>query len=332
MKKFLFLAITILRVGTLVAQYDKELFEKEFQKEFSEAKYSKRESHSSVYQRTAPQQVPAWFVNPPVSNTDEVYAVGISDPEMDTTNALNQAVYRAQIIANVLRKSTTQLLCDFYLNEVNQSSDIVYEHFTRINSYLAIEGKFEIIESFRNRFDETIVLIKYFPIKNLAKEQVNSINLELYRSEVETTAKGKFESTYEMIVKSNFDSIADPMVYQLTDLGNRYDVESTQGTEQKTVPIYTLGYSGIPSNDSIQYCYFTHGLWKEYFKSVMSFIIVKAREKPENIQHISDTYQTNSLEKLTRGISVNKMRFVVTGLSVSDNKLNVAMQELPLDE
>jgi len=332
MKKLLILLITLPWTFCLVAQIDKERFDKIFEEEQSDPKYAKRESHSAAYQNTPPQKVPAWFVNPPVSNGNEVYAIGISDPEMDTTLALSMSIYRAQIMANVLFKSTTQLLCDFYLNEIDKTSDIVYEHFTRINSSMPLDGNFEIVESFKNNYDETVVLIKYYPKIDLPQDQVNSIKLELFRGEVNIANKVSFESTYELIVKSHSGANVDSMFYQLTDLGNRYDVLSTYENVKKTVPIYTLAYSGIPSNDSVQLCYFTHGLWKEYFKSVMSFIISKAREKPENISQLSDAYQRNTLEKLTRGISVNKMRFVVTGMSFSDNKLNVALQEMPLDE
>jgi hypothetical protein len=218
------------------------------------------------------------------------------------------------------------------VNEVNHSSNVVYEHFSRINANIPILGNFEIVSSQRNKFDETIVLMRYFPTDSLKPEQYDQIAMELYKNEVQSSAYGNFQSVFEIRVQSNNADRSDPMFYQLTELGTRYDVLSLYENQQKNIPIYKLPYTGIPNNDSATFSYFSHGLWKEYFKSVMIQIISKAREKPENIQYLGDAFQKNSYEKLTRGISVNQMRFVVTGMNVFNNELKVAMRELPLDE
>lgn len=332
MRKFLFLIAVIAYSHQLLAQFDEEKFEKIFDQEITDKKYIDRENHSGVFLNVHPQGVPAWFINPPVSDGNDVYAIGISDPEMDSTEALAQAIYRAQVLANVLRKSTTQLLCDFFVNEVNHSSNVVYEHFSRINATIPISGNFELVNTYRNSFQETLVLIKYYPANQLQSEQVHRIKMELYKNEVQSTAYGNFQSVFELWVQSNTPDMSDPMFYQLTELGTRYDVNSVHNNIEKHIPIYKLPYAGIPSNDSAKFSYFSHGLWKEYFKSVMTHIISKAREKPENIQYLGDAFQKNSYEKLTRGISINKMRFVVTGMSVFNNELKVAMRELPLGE
>jgi hypothetical protein len=332
MRKFLIFVTVLAYSHQLLGQFDQEKFERIFDQEVTDTKYTDRENHSGVYLNVAPQEVPAWFINPPVSDGNDVYAIGVSDPEMDSTEALDQAIYRAQVIANVLRKSTTQLLCDFFVNEVNHSSNVVYEHFSRINATIPISGVFELVNTFRNKFDETIVLMRYFPTDSMKPEQYDRIAMELYKNEIQSTAYGNFQSVFEIRVQPNTADRIDPMFYQLTELGTRYDVQSVYENQEKSMPIYKLSYTGIPNNDSATFSYFSHGLWKEYFKSVMIQIISKAREKPENIQYLGDAFQKNSYEKLTRGISINQMRFVVTGMSVFNNELKVAMRELPLGE
>jgi hypothetical protein len=332
MRKFLIFVAILACSHQLFGQFDQEKFEKIFDQEVTNTKYIERENHSGKYLHMAPQEVPAWFINPPVSDGNDVYAIGISDPEMDSTEALAQAIYRAQILANVLRKSTTQLLCDFFVNELNHSSNVVYEHFSRINTKIPILGNFEIVSTHRNKFDETIVLMRYFPTDSLKPEQYDRIAMELYKNEVQCSAYGNFQSVFEIRVQPNTTDRIDPMFYQLTELGTRYDVQSVCENQEKNMPIYKLSYAGIPSNDSAKFSYFSHGLWKEYFKSVTIQIISKAREKPENIQYLGNAFQKNSYEKLTRGISINQMRFVVTGMSIFKNELKVAMRELPLGE
>jgi hypothetical protein len=274
--------------------------------------------------------VPNWLVNIPTSNKGEIYSIGISDPEMDSASAINMAIYRAQIMANVFNNSITQLLCDFFMNESTNTSDIVYEHFSRINAKIPIDNTFEIIKTYTNDFDETMVLIKYHLIKRQKAKNQHRIIFELYKNEIESASFGEMESIYEISVKANSNTEPNPMLYQLTEFGKRSDVLSVTDDKEHSIPIYSLKYTGIPSTDSVEFCHFSHGLWKEYFKSVMIVILSKAREKPENIKYLSDTYNRNSLQKTTRGISINKMRFILTGITVSNNQINVNLHETTL--
>ncbi len=313
-------------------QSDKKKFENVFNEETTSNKNSKRENHSGAYQFIPPQPVPSWFVNPPVSTGNEVYSIGISDPEMDTTAALEMAILRAEIMANVFRKATTQLLCDFFSNEVNQSNQIVFEHFARVNAKLPkLSGTFELINTYRNRFDETLVLLKYIPPKKVKTNQLQSIRLELYRNEIETSTIGEYESIYEMLVQPESTDEKIPAFYQLTELGKRADVVSGGSKKEHQVPIYSLKYNGLPMSDSASVCFLSHGLWKDYYKSVLVQILETAREKPENISYLSDSYSTESFQNLTRGVSVNKMRFVLKGIQAEQDKLKVSLQELPLE-
>ncbi len=338
MKYIILFLVSYFWLHSLEAQTDKKKFEKIFEQETSDPKYNTRENHSSAYLHTPSQTVPSWFINPPVSTTDAVYAIGISDPGMDTTQALETAIYRAQIIANVLYFSTTQLLCDFYVDEAQNTSDVVYEHFSRINAKLPHKADFEIIEKYRDKFDETLVLIKYHAQKKIKASKSNKINLEIYKNEVSSTAYDNFESVYEMLIKANSKNDPDPAIYQLTELVKRYDVLTSVNGDSINIPIYNLPYLGLTNPaDSIGLCYFSHGLWKEYLKSIMVYIISKAREKPEKIQLLGEGFNNensdgSSYEKLSRGISQNNMRFVLTHIEATKDNLNVTLQEIPLDE
>lgn len=314
------------------AQIDKKKFEKIFNEETTSDKYTKRENHSGAYQFIPPQTVPEWFINPPTGNESTIYSIGISDPEMDTTEGMEQALFRAEIMANIFRKSTTQLLCDFFTNELNQSSDIVFEHFARVSSKLpAQKGNYEILNTYRNRFDETLVLIKYIPPKRIKANQLQTIRLELYRSEVETSSSGEYESIYELLVQPYSVEEPIPAFFQITEFGKRSEVISGINKSEKKVPIYSLKYKGIPMTDSTQTCFLSHGLWKDYYKSVLVKILDKAREKPENISFLGDNFNNESYQKLTRGVSINKMQFIVTEIKANQNQLNVSLKEVPLE-
>lgn len=330
MKSILFIFLLLSTVAAH-SQYDQKKFSEIFEDEMDDEKYTTRTNHSSKYQYSPPQSIPSWFSNPPVADSGFVYAIGISDPGLDSTAAMDMAIYRAQVVANILRKSTTQLLCDFFMNEQSHSSSIAYEHYSRINAKMPISThNFEVVDSYLNQFDEAIALIKYTPPSKVAPTEMQKIMFELYKNETESSIYGNYESVYEMIIKENLHSEKNYALYQLTEYGKRSDVLSEQDTLKGQVPIYTLAYSGLVSTDTVPFQYFTHGLWKEYFKSIMSFIIARAREKPEIVSVLADKYQTESYEKLTRGISVNHMRFVLSGIKAENNQLKVEMVELPL--
>jgi len=323
--------ITILLFASSFGYAQKEKFKDIFDSELADETIVERTSHSGKYQHTNAQKVPDWFIHPPISDGNSIYSIGISDPGLDTTQALEMAIFRAEIMANILRKSTTQLLCDFFLNEEEQSNSVVFEHYTRISTKLpSTKGNYEIVNTHRNQFDETMVLIKYNPPANVMSNQLYPIRFELYKNETESSVYGVFESVFEMVVKSNSYDSPDPAFYEITELGERSNVVSKSFNEEIDVPIYTLGYLGIPSADSAKQCFFTHGLWKEYFKSVMVHIITIAREKPENISFLADKYNVENYQKLTRGVSVNKMRFVITSINYEAGKLKVKLTELDL--
>lgn len=313
------------------AQSNQERFKKTFDEEIQEEGGLERTSHSAKYQHTAPQKLPEWITQIPSSTRELIYAVGISDPAMDSTEGMQQAVFRAELMANVFRKSTTQLLCDFFLDEEASSSSIVYEHYSRISTKMPMQKhQSEIIQSFKNQYDETIVLVAYHPPKRVDPAQLLNIRMEMYKNETESSIYGQFESVFDLMVKTPTTDIAPYGFYELTELGERSSVVSSDTVGKYEVPIYTLAYHDIPAKDSVNNCFFTHGLWKEYYQSTMNHIMSKAREKPENISYLTDKYQVENYQKLTRGVSVNKMRFTLDGFYAENGKLMVKLTEQDL--
>ncbi len=329
MRRFVLWVIVILTALCTSAQFNQKEFKKVFDNELNQdSKYTHRENHSSKYLYTMLQQVPDWFIHPPVASQNEIFAIGISDPEMDSVKAFEMALFRAKVVANLLHLSTTQLLCDFFLNELDHSSNIVYEHFSRISAQMPIDdSSFFVTETYRNAYDETMVLIKYIPSKKIKKNQSAKILFELYKNETESSVHGEYESVYELQVvwPHNGNSLKD--FYQFTEVGNRSDVVSQMGDTLHQIPIYSLIYTGIPGEDTLPSVILSHGLWKDFFNSTMTQIITKAREKPENVSYLSDDYQKDSYQKLTRGISVNRQRFYISSILKRENRLVVKLQE-----
>ncbi len=277
---------------------------------------------SSRYYTTKAQSVPKWFFHLPVSQ-NAVYAIGISDPEMDSTLGFEQALTRAKLLAGISCKSLTQLLCDFFYDETGGIQNVAFENYSRIKANALATANAEIVQSYRNQFDETLVLIKISPcVSPLEKE--NSIYLEVYKSEVESSVHGDFESIVELGINEN--TTYQPTFYQSTELGGRFSILSVHDTLKHELPIYNLSYH-IPCGDSTQTIHLSHGLWKEYVASLANNIIHLAKNKPENIKVLSDRYQTTSYQKLTRGISNNMLYLNITGVSWKNDAFEVSLIE-----
>lgn len=331
MYKSLVLLIGIVFAVSSSAQLDKERFHNIFKEETKEKKYRSRDNHSSKYSYTKAQQLPHWFYSPPVPSSGEFIGLGISDPGLDSADAMNMAIHRAQIMAYMLAKSTTQFMVDFFTNEITGAQDVVYEHFARVYTKMPVKAEnCDIIETFTNQFDETFVLVKYSPKKGKQPKNGHTAIMELFKNEMQAGGRGEYESVYELLVKDNKDKTNVPLMYRIVEFGTRNDVEGTVNNEDYTVPIYSLRYE-YPVRDTIIKQQFSHGIWKEVFKSTVTQILNKARKKPEIIKDMGDNYQSDSSEKLTRGISSNKMSFVWTGIGFKYDQIKMKLKEVPLE-
>ena len=331
MYKSLFFLTSILFSISISAQLDKERFQEIFDDETKEEKYISRDNHSTEYSHTKAQELPNWFFHPPTPGNGEFIGLGISDPGLDSTDAINMAINRAQIMAYMLKKSTTQFMVDYFINEVTDAHEVVYEHFARVITKMpASVNNCELIESYTNEFDETFALVKFIPDNSKSTMNHNMVFMELFKNEMQAGARGQYESVYELLVKDNREKDEVPLMYRVIEYGTRNDVEGTINNENYSLPIYSLRYTYILP-DTVINKQFSHGIWKEVFKATITQILNKARKKPETIKDMGDNYQVESSEKLTRGISSNQMSFIWVGMGLQYDQLMIRLKEIPVE-
>ena len=109
-------------------QYDS--FKKTFEKETNSAPENKvkREKNKTVSNQP-PCALPAWICDFQVpDNENTLFTLGISDPGLDSANALKQATIRAKCLLSLFYKSSIQNITDSYNNEY--SGHEILEKFT----------------------------------------------------------------------------------------------------------------------------------------------------------------------------------------------------------
>jgi hypothetical protein len=301
-------------------KFQKDVFEKELGYKSSK---TQRHSHSSAFLYTSPQNLPNWCSQIPASSNREIFAIGISDPGMDTAQAMSMAIQRAEIMANLFRKSTVQLLCDFYVSDDDHIKKSIYEHGAQIYAYLpATKGTTEVLQEHFSEFHEAIVLIKYTPPRLVSKKKLSVIRAEVYRSDMERNKRGEFKTIYELILKNHFNLNQAPVFYEATEIGNHKEVLSIQENDTVFVPIYNLKYKADSSYSTL-----SHGLWSCYYKQTVDYILDRAREKPENIRYLGDDYMQSTIEKQVLGKSENLVKTTLRSISFSENALKVGIIE-----
>lgn len=332
MIRYLLLILVILPFIGL-AQTDRDLFQDVFDSEIDQSNsLLNRQNHSNLYQFTKPQTVPNWLLSPPPSNNSAIYAIGISDPGTDTTLAYKLAIERAKVIANFYRKTNIQLICDFFHNEKSNQNQVAYEHYSRLSTVIPSDNRhYIVVDSLINAFGEAIVLVKFVPPVAVNNEQLLFAQFDMYKNEIEHNTYGNFESVYELLVQNSNTSGQYKMFYQITEYGQRSDVESNIDTIKVTVPIYSLKYNNIAGPDSVEVRFFSHGLWKEYIKTIVTSMAKYAREKPENISLLAASKRSDTdddkHQKLTRGKSENIIGFSLNSLSGFNNSITVNIVE-----
>ncbi len=320
------IGLLVLLNYSISAQIDAARFAAYFDDE-KESLENIRVNHSDLFQYELPQELPSWFFNPPMAEDDFIYSIGISDPALDSIKAMGQAQERALIMASLTSNSLTQLLCRFYMDETKGFSNVVYENYARVSANLPQHyDSVELVNDTYNAFGEAVVLIKYKvqqPTESLNEEK---IVLDIYKNEFEGSQSGIFESIYELSYRSySNDSLL--VQYQMMELGSRTAVSCKLDSISYELPIYTLKYYS-QYQDSSTVCFYSHGLWKEYFKAISSQIVTKAQNRPENIQVLGDNYSTDSYQKMVQGISQNKQRLSLKKVITSKNILLVHLMEL----
>lgn len=297
MKKFYTLLIlSFLLIPTLDAQ-DKS-FEQTFEKETgSKNKQSdKRERFHHIDVPFQPAALPAWFYNLP---QDGIYAIGISDPDMEKDTAQSLALLRGKAILALMHKTRIRYIKDSYSSMRENSRDQLYtEKFDTYAKFdTKLQGDFIVVDTFITVYNEAMVLLKFLKEKKRAKEFV-TINTKLLTLEFVYGNRSEYQNKYEITIDElKGKKKIENAFYNLYEVNKRYNCESIyQGVEQRA-PGFFYKYERINTEDKPFYN--DNGIWKDYFKELMRQIQFTAEANSFNMQESGDVF-TDKSEKLYR--------------------------------
>lgn len=239
---------------------------------------------------------------------------GISDPGLDSTAAVKQALSRAALLHALSNPVEITFITDFYTQKIHQKQWEVYGHLFEMP--LSVQ-QMKPDSVFINQFGEALVLAK--PAKKIIareKQVVLSGFIQektyaelsdfIYRFEVNQSKKKQFVMR---MVNHNF-SIESAVSGRIKESYPRYNFHYHENAEADS----TWSTAGISTNS---------GLWPAFFGSIMKkmFFTVKNRADYE-VGNLSDSYSVALSANLKRETGNTHFSIKYAGCDIFNNMLN----------
>ena len=286
-----------------------------------------------------PDTLPAWFFTPPVSSSLNVYAIGISDPDMEKEKALEQALYRARTMAVILHKSELQYYKDIYTShEENQTAR---GHRQRFDVYLRLTAsrnvvcsQFTLVNQHYTRYNEAIVLIRFAPDKSReAQDLVARVSAVANIFMVEARIGDAFEP------QKSFDLVAEITTegqrpinaeFNMITRGNRRLTHSNFGGQMIDYPAFAYRYTNpswqphhIPLTSQF-------GLWSVYLSGLMEHISLNTQNSDVIIKNVSQQNPYENRRNLVREVAQETTKIKLVTMDFEHDHVTFDVNLFPL--
>lgn len=329
--------ITILFVLSMVPVDGQNTAKQQFAKTFhadktaAQSRYTEPENKRPFLFAT-PWTVPRWM-NPFHNIGDSLgYMIGVSDPGLDSADAVKQAKLRAIALHLIMQKSKIKNLTDYYSNELENVNTEMYEYFSSAET-LAKIPRYEVARLEFSNFNEAVVVLKFnsFAQTDPVWGEQLRIYTDLYKGEVQYFDRAEHNDHCRFTVLNvKGDTI---MNYISTEYDKDYDVSSfMDGIEMKGFRYPFVYVTGGTDVSNLEKSYLTGGLWREFYKSTLNQMMALSQTVNSMIEKMGDRFaNVNSFEKLTRTKSINTFTFKLYSFSFQPTYLEVEMKGIPVN-
>ncbi len=333
MKKLLLHIIFFLPLLVIAQQFEPEpkAIEKEFKafrdsfdKEFGSEDATNSEVKVLSYR---PEVVlPEWFVNFNSQNTQT--SLGISDPGLDSLDAINQAIHRALALASFAHHARIKNVSDNYY--IDNGGKKTLGKFNSLTLYLSFDSlAYTLRNSTYTTNGEALVMIKMTndPINRIALES----SIELYQSET----SGSIINRLKMETKSpaNEDKYLKSS-WTLMESSHSYEISSIWEDRLLSLPqakykyILPSAVNDLTSQNNDFAFDMKYGLWYAYINA-LAVNMEQMEVFSSQIQILESKYD-DQYQDLSRVIFSEAISFSISGIQVQDNKLSLKLVKTAL--
>lgn len=329
--------IAVCMCSTSLQGQDQQNFKKIFDKETS----SESAAPDSVKFRNVevlsfyPDTLPSWFFTQPASVSD-FYAIGISDPDMDSTSAKELAIHRAKANALLFSNARVQYYRDIYSTAqddgryagVRQQFDT---YFKISVSSMVSNAMFSVVDTHFTRYNEYIALVKYSPAIVNAD---SAYNLTVMGTSffVEASVDDAFEEQAEyeiMSIAQMGQSNSCKAHYLYREKGNRSLSSSSFKEQEVTYPVYAYIYAS-PQWGSVRHAFTSYnGLWSIYTRQLLRYLTLNSQQSSIKLRNVGEQYSSR-LSNLTREIASFTGQLNINGINFDSDtlKFDIQLKEL----
>jgi hypothetical protein len=267
----------------------------------------------------APSELPDFLLNS--TETGPLY-LGISDPDLDSTVAVNQALHRACAMLYLSMNARVRSLFDYYIGEEYSGSGGTFQSFIQLSVHDSVFPQYTVIDTFFTRFNEAIIRISPVsedPLIDFSIGKSYKIIVDKFRMEYEWGGASEFEDQTEISIH-NFDSIDTHNILTIFQYDHQFEVVSTTDGNERHFP--TLRYNYVDLEKGKQQ-YFKYGLWVYFVNKMMEAIADESKRVNERVRKASEMYEQNT--QINQGISSNILTYKIYDVNMREGKVDVTI-------
>ncbi len=267
-----------------------------------------------------PDTLPSWFFAPPTSTTNAIYAVGISDPDMDSTKAREMAIHRAKAMVGLFLNAKMQYYRDVYTSEKQSGEYSNYRQ--RFDTYFKVsslskidDASFAVVDSHITRYNESMILMKYSPksFQDVGKNTLFVVGTVLY---VEAQVEDAFEvqAEYELL-----SAIREPEKqsqsahFLFREKGNKFLSNSEYLNSTVDFPVYIYKYVSPDCNKNTPPLVSYNGLWSKFTREMLRTLTLTTEQTKIKMKNLGEKYNP-AMSNLSREIVSYLAQLKLTGI------------------
>jgi len=320
---------------------EKAKFEKTFLNETSQSQNRSSNKFKNITRISYyPDTLPSWFFTPPQSTADCIYAIGISDPDMESSNGKAMAIHRAKAIAGLYLNSKFQYLRDVYTSD--KQSGRYSEYRQRFDTYFKIsstqkldDASFAVVDSHMTRYNESMILIKYSP-NSLQVDDNNSLSVVGTVLFIEAQVSDAFEvqAEYELLSLLRQSKIPTQSAHYLyREKGNKFLSNSEFLNNKIEFPVYIYKYASPDWDTNTQPLTSYNGLWSKFTRELLRCLTLTTQQTKTRIKNLGEKYDPASAN-LSRETISYLAQLKLNGIVFERDtmKLNFSVNEIFVDK
>jgi hypothetical protein len=337
----LLLFLPLVSLTSISNGQDKSKFEKTFLNETSQSQNKSSNKFRNITKLSFyPDTLPTWFFAPPLSTINCIYAVGISDPDMESGKGKEMAIHRAKAMAGLYINSKLQYFRDVYTSD--KQSGKYSEYRQRFDTYFKIssmskldDASFAVVDSHMTRYNESMILIKYSP-KDLQVDGSNLLSVVGTVLYIEAQVSEAFEVQAEYELLSAFrqsESSTQSAHYLYREKGNKFLSNSEFLSSKIEFPVYIYKYAAPNWDKNTVPLISYNGLWSKFTRELLRDLTLTTQQTKTRIRNLGEKYNPAS-SNLSREIVSFYAQLKLNGIVFESDtmKIDISINEINLQK